>query len=60
VFTLLVIVSTANHFLLDALGGVLCLAFGFAVSWTWYGTLPYQLPRLAADGRSPRPEPVRV
>lgn len=51
VFTLLVIVSTANHFLLDAAGGVLCLAFGFAVSYAWYGTLPYRLPRLAGDGR---------
>jgi hypothetical protein len=60
VVTLLVIVSTANHFLLDAVGGVLCLAFGFAVSSAWYGTLPYHLPRLAVDGRSPRPEPVRV
>jgi PAP2 superfamily len=51
VLTLLVIVSTANHFLLDAAGGVLCLAFGFVVSSMWYGTLPYRLPRLVADGR---------
>ncbi|KPI03813.1 hypothetical protein OK074_4809 [Actinobacteria bacterium OK074] len=43
--TLLVIVSTANHFWLDAVGGVLCLAFGFGVSRVWYGALPYALPR---------------
>jgi antibiotic biosynthesis monooxygenase (ABM) superfamily enzyme len=60
VATLLVIVSTANHFLFDAVGGVLCLAFGFTVAWVWYGTLPYHLPRLAVDGRRRRPEPVRV
>ncbi|MFR9794846.1 phosphatase PAP2 family protein [Streptomyces sp. MS06] len=43
--TLVVIVATANHFWLDAVGGVLCLAFGFAVSWLWYGRLPYSMPR---------------
>ncbi|MCX3062803.1 phosphatase PAP2 family protein [Streptomyces beihaiensis] len=44
--TLVVIVSTANHFWLDAVGGVLCLAFGFFVARLWYGALPYQLPKL--------------
>ncbi|AZS87674.1 phosphatase PAP2 family protein [Streptomyces griseoviridis] len=47
--TLLVIVATANHFWLDAVGGVLCLAFGFAVSRLWYGTLPYRLPRTVPE-----------
>lgn len=46
VVTLVVIVATANHFWLDAGGGVLCLAFGFAVARLWYGTLPYALPRV--------------
>jgi hypothetical protein len=45
--TLLVIVATANHFWLDAVGGVLCLGFGFALARAWYGSLPYALPRLA-------------
>ncbi|GAA3173606.1 phosphatase PAP2 family protein [Streptomyces ramulosus] len=45
--TLLVIVSTANHFWLDAFGGVLCLLFGFAVACLWYGTLPHHLARHA-------------
>ncbi|MFF4355360.1 phosphatase PAP2 family protein [Streptomyces sp. NPDC001604] len=45
--TLTVIVATANHFWLDAVGGLLCLAFGFAVSRVWYGALPYALPRAA-------------
>ncbi|WP_432135690.1 MULTISPECIES: phosphatase PAP2 family protein [unclassified Streptomyces] len=44
--TLVVIVATANHFWLDAVGGVLCLAFGFLVAGLWYGTLPYALPRV--------------
>ena len=47
--TLLVIVATANHFWLDAVGGILCLAFGFTVARVWYGTLPYALPRSPGD-----------
>ncbi|KIZ18101.1 phosphatase PAP2 family protein [Streptomyces natalensis] len=46
--TLLVIVSTANHFWLDAVGGVLCLSFGFTVAMGWYGRLPSHLARYAA------------
>lgn len=45
--TLLVIVSTANHFWLDALGGVACLSVGFAVASVWYGTLPHRMARVA-------------
>ncbi|NSC21355.1 inositol phosphorylceramide synthase [Streptomyces albus subsp. chlorinus] len=45
--TLLVIVSTANHFWLDAVGGLLCLGFGFTLSYFWYGRVSYRLPRLA-------------
>ncbi|MFE9437906.1 phosphatase PAP2 family protein [Streptomyces sp. NPDC006602] len=44
--TLIVIVATANHFWLDAVGGILCLTFGFAVARVWYGALPYTLPKL--------------
>ncbi|MFG2663548.1 phosphatase PAP2 family protein [Streptomyces sp. NPDC048387] len=47
--TLVVIVSTANHFWLDALGGMLCLAFGYTVSRTWYGAFPHHLPRTPQD-----------
>ncbi|MCB5181064.1 phosphatase PAP2 family protein [Streptomyces antimicrobicus] len=43
--TLVVIVATANHFWLDAVGGMLCLGFGYAVSRSWYGSLPHRLPR---------------
>ncbi|MFF3497713.1 phosphatase PAP2 family protein [Streptomyces sp. NPDC003247] len=43
--TLVVIVATANHFWLDAVGGLLCLAFGYAVAGLWYGALPHTLPR---------------
>ncbi|CAL9438889.1 hypothetical protein SUDANB176_02205 [Streptomyces sp. enrichment culture] len=60
--TLVVIVATANHFWLDAVGGVLCLAFGYGVALLWYGSLPHALPRLVPDGggnplplRRPRP-----
>ncbi|MFE9630543.1 phosphatase PAP2 family protein [Streptomyces sp. NPDC006463] len=43
--TLVVIVATANHFWLDAVGGMLCLSFGYTVSRSWYGSLPHRLPR---------------
>ncbi|GAA3495829.1 phosphatase PAP2 family protein [Streptomyces prasinosporus] len=48
--TLVVIVATANHFWLDAVGGVLCLAFGYGVALLWYGSRPYALPRQVPDG----------
>jgi hypothetical protein len=44
--TLVVIVATANHFWLDAVGGMICLTFGFMVSFAWYGAMPHQLPKL--------------
>jgi hypothetical protein len=43
--TLVVIVATANHFWLDAVGGVVCLAFGYLLAWLWYGRPCYLLPR---------------
>ncbi|MEW2046977.1 phosphatase PAP2 family protein [Streptomyces sp. NPDC005476] len=59
--TLVVIVATANHFWLDAVGGILCLAFGFTVARVWYGALPYALPRrVPARGRNSPPLPTRV
>ncbi|MCX4773001.1 phosphatase PAP2 family protein [Streptomyces sp. NBC_01260] len=53
--TLIVIVSTANHFWLDALGGMACLAFGYAVSYSWYGALPHHLPKQIPRGAARRP-----
>lgn len=44
--TLTVIVCTANHFWLDAVGGLLCLGFGFCCSIVWYGRVSYRLPKL--------------
>lgn len=52
--TLLVIVSTANHFWLDAVGGVLCVAFGLALTRLWYGTAPHRLHRLPLPGPADR------
>ncbi|MEU6241190.1 phosphatase PAP2 family protein [Streptomyces sp. NPDC047024] len=64
VATLVVIVATANHFWLDAVGGMACLSFGFGVAWLWYGRLPGALPRgvdgemdaEVADGAEPAPD----
>ncbi|GGX52922.1 inositol phosphorylceramide synthase [Streptomyces minutiscleroticus] len=55
VATLVVIVATANHFWLDAVGGLLCVAFGYLVASLWYGALPHALPRLP-QGREGSPE----
>ncbi|ONK14856.1 phosphatase PAP2 family protein [Streptomyces sp. MP131-18] len=57
--TLLVIVATANHFWLDAVGGLICLAFGYAVARLWYGASCYRLPRrVGAPGQEgPRVQP---
>lgn len=49
--TLVVIVATANHFWLDAVGGGVCLAVGYGIALVWYGRQPYALPR-----RVPEPE----
>lgn len=43
--TLTVIVSTGNHFWLDAVGGALCLAIGFTAVYAVYGRWVYRLPR---------------
>ena len=45
VATLVVIVATANHFWLDAVGGMVCLSFGIVLSYAWYGALPHRLAR---------------
>ena len=50
--TLVVIVATANHFWLDAVGGMICLAFGFAVARLWYGS---HAVRAAATGPGDTP-----
>ncbi|MET8507288.1 phosphatase PAP2 family protein [Streptomyces sp. NPDC004787] len=55
--TLVVIVATANHFWMDAVGGILCLAFGFGASYVWYGSRPHKLPKLVEPAAS-RPQGV--
>ncbi len=51
--TLVVIVATANHFWLDAVGGSVCLAFGYLVAYLWFGRWCYRLPReVPADAAS--------
>ena len=57
--TLLVIVATANHFWLDAVGGLICLAFGYTVARLWYGALPHALPRRVPPTRPQSPTAER-
>jgi PAP2 superfamily len=51
--TLVVIVATGNHFVLDAVGGVLALGFGFAVLW-----VAVLIRDRVRPPRPPRPEPI--
>ncbi|MER5737505.1 MULTISPECIES: phosphatase PAP2 family protein [unclassified Streptomyces] len=58
--TLVVIVATANHFWMDAVGGMVCLSFGFLVAYFWYGTWPHRLskrvePLVAVEAESSAP-----
>ncbi|MDI3403159.1 phosphatase PAP2 family protein [Streptomyces cavernicola] len=57
--TLVVIIATANHFWLDAVGGLLCLVAALAATHLWYGAAPYRLPRLATPVNLPHPAPSR-
>ncbi|MFE9427996.1 phosphatase PAP2 family protein [Kitasatospora sp. NPDC006697] len=62
--TLLVIIATANHFWMDAVGGALCLGIGFLVARLVYHRWAYQFPQIPASWRSEaavpeqRPTPV--
>lgn len=60
VATLVVIVATANHFWLDAVGGLICLSFGFAVATLWYAASPYRLPQHIASPVARRSVPSRA
>jgi PAP2 superfamily len=53
--TLFVIVGTANHFWMDAVGGMACLSFGYLVSYVWYGRSAYRMPRHVAPTIQVRP-----
>jgi hypothetical protein len=50
VITLIVIVATANHFWLDAVGGAACLAVGFGVAHVVHGRGPHRFPRMPMAG----------
>ncbi len=56
--TLTVIISTANHFWMDAVGGEVCLTVGFIAARMIYHVWVYQLPRVPG-GTSAEP-PVTV
>jgi hypothetical protein len=52
VFTLVVILATANHFVLDAVGGLITLAAGFGVQRLLQGRPAYRLPVLVEPTRA--------
>ncbi|MFF7631898.1 phosphatase PAP2 family protein [Kitasatospora sp. NPDC008050] len=62
--TLTVIISTANHYWMDAVGGLLCLAIGFVGTRLVYHRWAYQFPQIPASWQSKpavpeqRPTPV--
>jgi hypothetical protein len=56
VATLVVIVGTANHFILDAVGGVLILLAAFGIQWLLSGHGAFVAPVDAPDFGLPDPE----
>jgi len=54
--TLVVIVGTGNHFLLDAVGGALIVALGFGLQWLLAGRGAFVAPVDAPDYGLPDPE----
>ncbi|MGW6917637.1 phosphatase PAP2 family protein [Kitasatospora sp. NPDC054939] len=58
VATLVVIVSTANHFWMDAVGGIVCLGVGYLAARMIYHVWAYRLPRVPA--READEEPMTV
>ena len=58
VFTLIVIVGTANHFILDAVGGAVIIALGFGVQWLLSGHGAYTPPADAPGAPSARAVPA--
>lgn len=60
VATLVVIISTANHFWMDAVGGALCLAVGFVAARAVYHVWAYQLPRVPGVASTDVPVTVPV
>ncbi|WP_189129368.1 phosphatase PAP2 family protein [Wenjunlia tyrosinilytica] len=63
VATLVVIVATANHFWMDAIGGLICLAAGSGIAYAVHGRWPHRFPRMPlarpAAAVPPAPDPVR-
>ncbi|MFF4919175.1 phosphatase PAP2 family protein [Kitasatospora sp. NPDC001119] len=57
--TLVVIVSTANHFWMDAVGGELCLMVGFLTARWMYHEWVYRLPKVPAR-ETPADRPITV
>jgi hypothetical protein len=54
--TLVVIVGTANHFILDAVGGAAVLALAFGIQWLFSGHGAFAAPVDAPDFGLPDPE----
>ncbi|MDI3387254.1 phosphatase PAP2 family protein [Streptomyces sp. B-S-A8] len=57
--TLVVIIATANHFWLDAVGGLLCLCVALALAHLWYGRAPHRAPDQGRGELRDQPPPAR-
>jgi hypothetical protein len=55
VFTLIVIVGTANHYIVDAVGGAIVIALAFGLQWLFSGHGAYSPPVDANDFGLPDP-----
>jgi hypothetical protein len=57
-FTVSAIVGTANHWVLDAVGGATVVGAGFALTYLLSGPRASAAPRTTKEPREPRPEPA--
>jgi len=53
IITLMVIVGTANHFVIDAVRGLIVVSAGFGVQWLMSGTRPTEPAPDSPDGVHP-------
>jgi len=61
VATVLVIVGTANHYVLDAVGGATVLGIGFLAQYLWWGRSPFRdAPLPPADDEPAEPDEVDI
>ncbi|MGN6722241.1 MAG: phosphatase PAP2 family protein [Marmoricola sp.] len=58
IWTVFVVLGTANHFLLDAIAGISCVGITAAIVWRLYGQHPWAPRKISMDAVSEEPAPA--